>query len=344
MEYCVKKREFKKEDIEYFEMFFDNGDCIPFSKTEIVDISFRLYDKLILGDDYWNSFCAVVESGFMKLKPLKKAKGLYADAYVYNQREYNKDRIGFAKKRLLNDGGPSCIKLFDDNNWHFSLYCMVETTLEDDCLVLKFVPRFKNAGYMNDTHHILLPEINKSAIRRLELDFENCDEIYIYPGEIVEMKLNLCDQLCWGSGDYVRQIESGYLKIKLDASQNEWRENSLFDGLASGKKGNVQIERRICGKRGFELHDICHLCIEYAGTGFFRRECIDINDIRSEEELKEIERIEEKEEQEFQPCYLGGYAEKLEGNVLLITFGKTALGNNRCKNELKKYSAFNIKD
>ena len=36
MEYYVKKREFKKENIEYIEIFFDNGDCFPISKTEIV--------------------------------------------------------------------------------------------------------------------------------------------------------------------------------------------------------------------------------------------------------------------------------------------------------------------
>ena len=117
MEYSVKKREFKKEAIEYIEMFFDNGDCIPISKTEIVDISTRLYDNLIMGKDYWNSFCVVIESGF--------------------------------------------------------------------------------------------------------------------------------------------------LKIKLDPERNEWRKNNLFDKLAKGENGNQQIDRRLCGKKGFDLHDICHLYIDY---------------------------------------------------------------------------------
>lgn len=345
MEYIVKKREFKKEDIEFIEMFFENGDCIPFSKAEIVDISVRLYDNLIVGNDYWNSLCAVVESGFVKLKLLKKPKRLYASAFVFDQREFNKDRIGFIEKRLLNDGGVNCIKLFNDKNWYFSLYCAVETSSEDDCLILKFIARNKNAEYMSDTHHVLLPEINKSIIRRLTLDFENCEGVYIDSKEIVEMKLNLSKQLRWCAGDYVRQIESGYIKIKLDPNANEWRENALFDNLAKGKKGNRQIERRICGKKGFELHDICHLYIEfeYAGSGSYRRECIEIDDVRSEEELAKIEKIEEKEEQNFDPPYIGGYAEKI-GDEVLITFGKTALREKRCLDELKKCLAYDIKD
>lgn len=346
MEYSVKKREFKKEDIAFVEIFFDNGDCFPVSKTEIVDISTRLYDNLILGKDYWNSFCAVVESGSLKLKLQKKAKGVYANPYVYNQREYNKDRIGYIKNRLCNEGGVNCIKLFDDNNWHFTLYCQAETTLDGDNLNLKFIPCYKKMGSKSDTHIILLPEIGKSLISRIELDFENCEGVYLDQKEIVDMHIVFNKELCWGSGDYVRQIESGFLKVKLDPEQNEWRENSLFDKLAKGEKGDKQIERRVCGKKGFELHDICHLYIEYdyVGSGFYKRECLDITDLRSEEEFEEIEKLEEKEGHEFAPYYLGGYAEKIDKDTILITFGKKAIEDERCRNKLKEYSVFNIKD
>ena len=345
MEYSVKKRKFKKENIEYIEVFFDNGDYFPISKTEIVDISTRLYDKLILGKDYWDSFCAVVESGFLKLKLQKKAKGFFANPHVYNQRGYNNDRIGYIKTRLC-EGGVNCIKLFDDNNWHFTLYCLIETTLEGDYLNLKFIPYYKKEGYKNDTHTILLPEISKTIISGIELDFENCEGVNIDSNEIVDMHIVFNKELCWGSGDYVRQIESGFLKIKLDPEQNEWRKNSLFDNLAKGKKGNLQIERRLCGKKGFELHDICHLYTEYdyVGSGFYKRECLDITDLRSEEEFTKIEKLEEKEGREFAPYFLGGYVEKVDKDILLITFGKTALKDQRCQSELKKCSVFNIKD
>ena len=113
------------------------------------------------------------------------------------------------------------------------------------------------------------------------------------------------------------------------------RENSLFDKLAKGEKGNKQIERRVCGKKGFELHDICHLYIEYdyAGSGFYRRECLEINDLRSEEEFTEIEKLEEKEGREFAPYFLGGYAEKVDKDIILITFGEIALKDERCQRE-----------
>lgn len=345
MEYRVKKKEFKKENIEYIEIFFDNGDYFPISKSEIVDISTKLYDKLILGTDYWNSFCAVVEGGFLKLKLQKKAKGFFVNSHVYNQKEFNKDRIGYIKTRLC-EGGVNCIKLFNDNNWHFTLYCLIETIIDGDYLNLKFIPHQKKEPYENDTHTILLPEMSKTIVRRLELDFENCEVVNIDQNEIVDMHIVFNKELCWGAGDYVRQIESGFLKIKLNPEQNEWRKNSLFDNLSKGKRGNIQIERRLCGRKGFELHDICHLYIEYnyAGSGFYKRECLEINDLRSKEEFAEIEKLEEKEGYEFAPYFLGGYAEKVNKDIVLIAFGKTALKDKRCQNELKKYSVFNIKD
>lgn len=346
MEYSVKKREFKKEDIEYIEMFFDNGDSFPISKTEVLGISTRLYDKLILGRDYWNSFCAVVESGFLKLRLQKKAKGSYSNPHVYNQREYNRDRINYIENRLCNEGGVSCIKLFDSNNWHFTLYCQVETALDNDCLMLKFVSQYKKGEYKSDTHSILLPEIGKSIVQNVQLDFENCEELKIEQEEIVEMQLNLNKELCWGAGDYVRQIESGFIKIKINEENNEHREDGFAGEWPKGKKGTNKMIKRLCGKNGFDLHDLCHLYIEYdyTGSGFYKRECVEINDLRSKDEFEEIEKLEEKEGHEFAPYFLGGYAERVDKDTILITFGKTAFNDERCQNELKKYSVFNIKD
>ena len=329
MEYLVKKRELKKEDIEYIEIVFDNGDCLPISKTEILDISTRLYDKLILGKDYWNSFCAVVESGFLKLRLQKQAKGAYAYPHVYNQREYNRDRINYIKNRLCNEGGITCIKLFDGNNWHFTLYCQVETTSDSDCLTLEFVPKYKKGEYKSDTHSILLPEIGKTIVRNVQLDFENCEELKIEQEEILEMQLNLNKELCWCSRNYVRQIESGFIKIKINEENNEHREDGFMGEWPKGKKGTNKIIKRLCGKKGFDLHDLCHLYIEYDYTdaGFYKRECVEMNDLRSKEEFEAIEKLEEREGHEFVPYYLGGYAEKIDKDIVLITFGKTALND-----------------
>lgn len=340
MEYIVKKKEFKKEDINFMEIFFDNGECLFIPKDEIIDISLKLYDKLVIGTNYWNSFCAVVKSGFIKLKLKNKVKNVYENSYFVNQKGYNRDRIGFIKNRLCDEQGVSFIKLFNENNWSFTFYCQAEANQEADNLILKFIPYYKKAEYKSDMHVISLPEIKKSIISRFELDFENCEGVYIDKKEIVDMQLVLSKELCWGSEDYVRKIEAGFLKIRLDPELNQWRKNSLFINLAKEKKGNKQIESRLCGKKGFDLHDICHLYIDYdyAGYGTYKRECVDIDDIRSEEEFEEIEKLEEKEDREISPYFLGGFAEKLDKDTILITFGKTSLKDARCKNMLEECS------
>ena len=110
-------------------------------------------------------------------------------------------------------------------------------------------------GSKSDTHIILLPEIGKSLISRIELDFENCEGVYLDQKEIVDMQITFNKELSWGSGDYVRQIESGFLKIKLDPEQNEWRENSLFDKLAKGEIYDltVKLGGTISGEHGIGL-------------------------------------------------------------------------------------------
>ena len=83
--YKIKKKQFKKQDIEFMRIFFDNGDYLPISKAEILDISVRLYDQLIWEN---KSVCPVVESGFIKLNLLKKAKADYSSAFLYNLKDY----------------------------------------------------------------------------------------------------------------------------------------------------------------------------------------------------------------------------------------------------------------
>lgn len=344
MEYKIKKKDFKKEDIEFMNVFFDNGDYLPISGTEVVDISIQLYDRLILGDGYYNAFCPVVESGFMKLKLTKKCKGFYTTASLYNLKEYNKDRIGYIKNRLIHEGGLKYIRLFDCCNWHHTLYGNMKAELDEDFLIIKFEPKNIQESNSSENNTILLPEVGKSIIEKLDLDFENCEGICIYKEEIAEMQLHFKKELCWESGDYIREIDSGYIRLRLDPERNSYRENSLFGELSKGKKGNKEIEQRLCGRKNFELHDICHLYIDYehAGFGAYKRECIEISDIRCSEELEEIERYEKEEEEcDFIPYFLGGYCQKQGDGTILITFGKTAQNNEKCKMRLNEYSIFN---
>ena len=343
MEYKIKKEDFKKKDIEFAYILFNNGDYLPISKIEIVDISVNLYDTLTLGDEYYKSFCPVVESGFIKLKLIEKCKGFYRDAFLYNLKEYNNDRVNYIKNRLCNEGDLKCISLFNDYNWNHTLYGNMKAVIDKDFLIIKFEPKNTKQSSDNENNIISLPEVNKSIIQSIDLDFENCEGVHIYKEEIVEMQLRFSEELCWGSENYIRQIESGYIKLKLDDEINSYRENTLFDELVKGKKGNKQIEKRLCGNKGFDLHDICHLYIEYecSGFGLNKTECIEVNDIRSNEELNEMERLEEKTGHEYAPYFLGGYCEKQDDSTILITFGKTAQKNDKCKKLLNDYSFLN---
>lgn len=323
MEYHVRKRKFSRDDIEEVKIFFDNGDCFSLARNEIVDFSVCLYDDLILNKNYWNSFCAIVESGFLKLKLVKKPSVYLSSPFLYNKKEYNKGRINYIKNRLLEQQDDMvCFQIFDSHNWYFTFYCQVKNTIDGELIILNFLP-CRNKSYNSQDHSIFLPEISKSLISAINLDFENCEGILLDSSEIIEINLNLNKELCWGSGDYVRSIKNGYLKIKFDKELNVDRENNLFSKLFAGEKGNKQMERRICGKKGYALHDICHLYLTYDvyGAGIYRRECIEIEDVRSEEEFKAIADWERENECEFYPCFVGGYAEKQEDGSILIVFG-----------------------
>lgn len=192
-------------------------------------------------------------------------------------------------------------------------------------------------------HTILLPEISKSLIRKIQLDFENCEGIDLYQSEIVDFNINLNRELDVGSDNYQRCIKDGYLKIKFDKGYNCYRRNCLNQMLFLGERGNKQMVTRLCGKNGYALHAICHLYIEYeyAGAGSYRRECIYVGDVRSEEENDAIAKWEKENEEDYYPCYVGGYAEKQKDDTILITFGSTSEKYDNFNRLLKECSAKN---
>lgn len=335
-EYKIKKKEFKKQDIEFMRIFFDNGDYLQISKTEILDISVRLYDQLIWEN---KSLCPVAESGYIKLNLLKKSKGEYTNAFLYDLKDYKKDRIAYIKHRLCEEGGIKYIMVFDDLNWYNSIFGSIKAELDEDNVIIRFMPKAIKEPYLSENNIVKLNDVNKSLIESIDLDFENCEVVTIYNDEIKDINLNLCEELCWGSGDYVRQVKSGYLVLKLNPENNEWRKNSFFDKLPKGKKGNKKIESRLCGKNGFCDHDLCHLYIDYdhAGFGPSREECLEIEDIRREEDFEKILKCEDENEQCYYPCFIGGFAEKQNDGTILITFGTTATKNEKMQQLLKKY-------
>jgi len=338
MEYKIKKKQFEKQDIEFMRIFFDNGDYLPISKAEILDISVRLYNQLIWEN---KSLCPIAESGFIKLNLLKKAKADYSSAFLYNLKDYKKDRISYIKHRLCEEGGIKYVVVFDDHNWHNSIFGNIKAELDGNNVVIRFLPKTTTEPYSSEYNIIKLNDVNKSLIESIDLDFENCEVVTIYNDEIKDINLNLCEELCWGSGDYVRQIKSGYLVLKLNNEHNECRKNSFFDELPKGKKGNKKIENRLCGKNGFCDHDLCHLYIDYdyAGFGSFREECLEVEDIRSDENFEKISKWEDENEQCYYPCFIGGFAEKQNDGTILITFGTTATKNEKMQQLLKKYEA-----
>ena len=337
MGYKVRKKIFSKNKIDHMEIFFDNGDFLSISKKEIVDFSVNLYDELVMGIDYWNSFSCVVESGNIRLKIEKKPNGIYDNPYLCDLCAYKKDRISYIKDKLcVKNDEIVCVKIYDKSNWHFTLYCRTENTIDGEYLLLKFLP-CKNKSCDSNFHTISLPQVTKSIVETINLDFENCESITIKKEEIVDMNLKFSETLCWGSGDYIRVVTGGFLKIKLDKEYNYFRDCSLQDKLALGEKGNKQIERRLCGKKGFDVHDICNLYVEYdyAGSAFYRRECLEVRSIVDIYKLSDVEKLSQKDED--LSLYIGGYAQKQDDGTILITFGETSKQNEIFNQQIKKY-------
>lgn len=317
-EYTVAKKVYKKEDIAYIEVVFDNGDFVPLGGEEILDISIRLYDKLILEN---NEFCAFAESGLLKLKLQKSPKDLYFDFNFFNYKEYKKNRLEYIKNRLSVVGGIKCIKFFNDNNCHTTVCGNIIAESDGDYLSMRFISKPIDEPYESENHKISLNNITRSQIRSVLLDFENCDSFSIYANEILDMQLNFDDKL--SSFDYSRVIKSGFIKLRL-SEDNGYREMHFYEDRK--KITQKKLEQRLCGKNESEIHDICHLYINYGYTGYGtrRKECLTVNDIKSDEEIAHLEALEEENCIEYY-CFEGGNATRLQKGAILITFGTSAL-------------------
>lgn len=284
------------------QIFFANGDYFELHKQEIADLSVTFYDELRAGE---RGFCPVAKSGFLKCKPDGRRS---REGILYENPAYGKSGgKEYIEKRCVQEGGICYVRLFDTNNWHVAFYCAATARMEDGFLVFEFCEMSGGGSADKEQHTVRARNITKENVRKINLDFENCEGFEIFPQEIVEMELEFEKKLRWSSSCFGRVLRRGFIRLKLD-EEITWRYANLWRGTGTVK----QMVKRLAGK-GRAATDICHLYVEYeyAGYGINYEECIELKDLRP---------MKEQEEDEW--GYISGYAEMQEDGSVLIRFGK----------------------
>lgn len=326
--YYFPKVEYRKDQVSRMYIFFENGDFLEIKNSEISDFSINVYDKLIRSHKGYNP---VIESGFLKLKISSNRNLANNPHFLYNEVDFKKNRKSYIENRCTNESRIIEIWLFDNYNWHKVLHCDAKGKMEGEFLLLEFLPQPQMGDYQDENHYINIGNIRKEDIHNIDLDFENCESFVVYNNEIKEVNINFDNQLEWDAGDLCRKVTGGYIKIKLDEDFSP-RQNQLFDNDKRLKVGN--FGRRLCGKNGEEVHDICHLYIQYYHAGYGElevTECVEVDEAKTDEEIEEIEKEEEKKGVTIY-YYEGGYCKKFKDGSIIIAFGKNA------KNTINKLS------
>lgn len=154
-------------------------------------------------------------------------------------------------------------------------------------------------------HYIDLPEITKSSAGLITLNFENCENVAVYHNEIVDIRLEYSQELYTeGWGGFYRQVTGGYIRVAFSYSAN--RDGALFGEEGGNAIDDISaIEKRLCGKSGESIHDICNL---YISHGRYKEERLVVDTV------------------EFIPLELCncGICKKLNDGSILIAFGKSA--------------------
>lgn len=317
--YFYPKMKYTKNEVSFMYIFFENGDFLEIKGSEIFNFSINVYDKLIRSHKGYNP---VVESGFFKLKICNKHAFTQSAHFLYNDAEFKKNRKSYIENRCINESRITEIWLFNSNNWHKVLHCELKAKMDGDFLMFDFLSQPQMGSYQNENHYIEIGNVKKEDVHNIDLDFENCESFVVYNNEIEVVNIDFDNQLCWGGGDLYRKAVGGYIKIKLKKDFTS-RKNSLYDNEKGLKI--VDFERRLCGKKGEDVHDICHLYIEYyhAGYGGIQfSECVEIDDIKTDEEVERLEEEEEKGESFY--YFEGGYCKKSKDGSIIIAFGKNA--------------------
>jgi len=125
-------------------------------------------------------------------------------------------------------------------------------------------------------------------------------------------------QLEWDAGEINRKVIGGYIKVKLE--DKKYRCCSFLDEYKNIKLS--QLEKRLCGKKGEGVIDICHLYVDYDHVGYGTRlnECIVINDFKTDKEFDYLEKLEDETGEDC--CWFeSGYSKKLKDGSIIIAFG-----------------------
>ncbi len=333
--YTFPKRKLNNESvISKMNIIFKNGDFLVLSGREIMDISIRFYDNLIFFNDGWSP---VAESGFIKLKINSKGEK-YESPFLYNRNEYYKGRISYIKNRLVNEGGISFIRLFNENNYSDSIFGDIYATIEDDFVFLHFKSNDLYGPFESDRHTVSIGNVARKDIRKIGISLENCDSFDIYEDDIVDIQLNFDEELDWNSGNFIRRVSGGYIKLLLDKSIT-YRDVNVY---SRKRRSQVSlIEDRLCEKSK-ESIDICHLYIHYyhLGYGMNLEECIEIPTIDYESTSRDFDYNpyicqwhdnddyyyddDDDDDDDYydEPSYISGYAERQKDGSILIVFGK----------------------
>lgn len=304
-EYFCKKHTVVAKNVQEAQIFFANSDYFTLNKKEIVDLKVVFYDELRVGE---LGFCPIAKSGYIKCR-INDKRRRNGEQLLYQNDEYGKDIKEYLEKRCVKEGGIRYVRLFDKNSWHVPFYCFATARIEDDYLVLEFQEGVGYGSADNDKHVVRARNVNKDNIRKISLEFENCENIDIFPNEILDIDLNFEKELQWGAGAFNREVRNGFIRLKFD-KEIEFRHNFL--GVVSGKNNIKKLESRLC-RKSRETIDICHLYVtyDYVGYGTKFEENIEIKDIRP---------IREQEEDEW--GYVSGYAQREKDGSILIVFGK----------------------
>lgn len=318
--FICPKMKYIKNEVSFMYLFFENGDFVEIKGAEIMNFSVNLYDKLIKSHKGYNP---VIESGYFKFKISNKTAFNKTDYFLYNEEEFKKDRKLYIENRCINESRIVELWLFDSYNWHKVLHCEAVARKEDEFLWFEFLPQ-RMGKCESEKHNIKIKKLIKEDIHSIDLDFENCEGFVVYNSEIKEINITFNEELVWGSSDFYREVIGGYIKIKLDKTFTS-RENTLFEDKKNLKA--FDFEKRLCGKSGEDIHDICHLYINYYHAGYSSiqyKECIEIKDINLNEEMQKENDTMEFNEYDWDDFYEGGYCKKCQDGCIIIAFGKNA--------------------
>lgn len=306
--------------IKFVQIFFDNGDYFPIYHTEVISKHFEYYDRLVAYD---NGYVQKARSGKMHLKFKKTYGGCYDDYLLSNDYNIRKDRPSVLEKRLIEDGGITALRFFDDDNWSYLIVGNFKAKKENDEIIIEAYPNLIDEPYDSDNFFINLQPIKTKQIEKIYLSFENCEFFEVFNDEIVSVDLKFNNELNDIEGLMHREIIGGTIILNITESK-DYRKEELFLG-SDRKTYPCDLRNRLTGKKGRDLINLCHLYItyDYAGFGLNREEKIEILDTRPDEIQEAVDQAYDYDEEYDGPYeyFIGGIAERLDGKKVKVTFG-----------------------